>query len=150
MPSKYRIRPRKTQRILSREPLSLFPETLRFCSACRQLLPRTAFNSDRSVSDGLHSACRKCANEKVKLFRRNYIYGLTPGEFDRMVAEQNNRCASCGDEMGEGKRRHIDHCHDTGKIRALLCGRCNVGIAMAKHDTTRLRQMIAYLERFPT
>ena len=148
MPSKYRIRPRTTQRILSREPLSLFPDALRPCSVCRQSFPRTEFYPDKSVRDGLHSACRKCANEKVKRWRRNYLYGLTPGDFDRLVAEQDNKCACCGRDMGDGRNRHLDHCHDTNRVRALLCRQCNIGIAMAQHDTDRLRQMIAYLERF--
>ena len=147
MPSKHRIRPRKTQRILSREALSLFPDAPRICAKCRGWFPRTEFYADKSVKDGLSSWCRYCRTASAILGRKKYLYGLEPAEFERMVAEQDNRCACCGDNMGHGKLRCVDHCHDTEKIRALLCTPCNVGIAMAKHDPERLRQMIAYLEK---
>lgn len=147
MPSKYRIRPRSTQRITSREPLGLFPDTPRICAKCRRGLPRTEFYADKSVKDGLNSSCRECRTAAAIKQRKKFLYGLASDDFDRMVSEQDNRCACCGDDMGQGRLRCVDHCHDTGKIRALLCSRCNAGIGMAKHDPKRLRQMISYLER---
>jgi hypothetical protein len=75
------------------------------------------------------------------------VYGLTPDQFDAMLTQQNNRCACCDRELETGQKRHIDHCHDTGRVRGILCRRCNVGLGMAEHNIERLRQMIAFLER---
>ena len=51
-------------------------------------------------------------------------YGITPEDFDRMMEEQDGKCALCGVEP-QSKALHVDHCHTTGKVRGLLCGGCN-------------------------
>lgn len=57
------------------------------------------------------------------------LYGLTPEDFNRMFAEQEGRCAICKIHQSELKSiLYIDHCHETGKIRGLLCPTCNAGV----------------------
>lgn len=85
---------------------------------------------------------------------RERKYGLAPGQYTAMLAEQDNRCASCGSEFG-GEIPHIDHDHaccpgqgSCGKcVRGLLCHRCNNGLGCFSDDPDRLRQAITYLER---
>jgi hypothetical protein len=62
--------------------------------------------------------------------KRNF--GLTPQEFDAMLISQDGVCACCGCESPGGKHDqwHVDHCHATGRVRGLLCFRCNVGIGV--------------------
>ena len=65
-----------------------------------------------------------------------------------MVAQQDNQCAICGWDMGTSKDRHVDHCHKTGRVRALLCGRCNITIGRTEDEPALLRKMADYLERY--
>lgn len=75
-----------------------------------------------------------------------YAYGISRAEYDAMLQAQGGVCAICkGPHRGVGKRLHVDHCHDTGAVRGLLCGNCNTFIGLAEHDPDRLRQAIAYL-----
>ncbi len=87
--------------------------------------------------------------------RRNYDrksllkkHGITPEEFDAMLAEQDGLCAICGtDEPGGYGIFHVDHCHDTGKVRGLLCHHCNLGIGNLGDDADRVLSAAAYLLR---
>lgn len=74
-------------------------------------------------------------------------------EYYRMLEEQNNKCKICGQEETRKSRTKdkicqlaIDHCHKTGKIRALLCHSCNVAIGSFKDDVSLLKKAISYLE----
>lgn len=76
------------------------------------------------------------------------LYGLRPEDYIAMYERQQGRCAICG-ENGEtfgGRRLHIDHDHDTGKVRGLLCGLCNTAIGHLKDSPTLLRAAASYLE----
>lgn len=58
-----------------------------------------------------------------------------------MVLKQGGRCAVCGEE----KKLHVDHCHDTGKVRGMLCFACNTGIGKLKDDPDLLLAAHRYL-----
>lgn len=81
-------------------------------------------------------------------------YGITSERYVAMLAEQGGRCAICKGESGQ-RAFHVDHdhaCCSGGKscgacVRALLCGRCNVGIGQFRESPELLRAAIAYLER---
>ncbi len=80
------------------------------------------------------------------------MYGITPARVDEMFMEQGGVCAICRlpAEMlpsGKRKRLNIDHCHLTGKVRGLLCSKCNKGIGQLNDDPDLLRKAVAYLER---
>ncbi len=75
------------------------------------------------------------------------LYGLTPEQFDSMSTAQGDACAVCGAPFADMKKRpHVDHCHKTGKVRALLCHRCNTAIGLARDCPDILRGLAAYLE----
>lgn len=75
-------------------------------------------------------------------------YGLTRVERDRMHQAQNGLCAICaGPPNGRGTRLHVDHCHDTDKVRGLLCSNCNTGLGLFGDDPARLLAATAYLNR---
>jgi len=79
----------------------------------------------------------------------NYIlktHGLSPDEHDRLFIKQDGRCAICGIDVCEmTKPLYIDHDHDTGKIRGLLCHYCNTMIGMSRDDPEVLVSAISYL-----
>jgi Recombination endonuclease VII len=64
----------------------------------------------------------------------------------RLLKEQNGLCAICGNKESE-RRLALDHCHDTGKIRGLLCGTCNTGIGMLKDSVELLEAATKYLSK---
>jgi hypothetical protein len=92
------------------------------------------------------------SRREVNLRQAIRRYGITFEQYEAMLAEQHNRCAICGSEPDPNGRRsagrlHVDHDHETGRVRGLLCNRCNPGVGYFLHDTDRLRAAIAYLER---
>lgn len=73
-------------------------------------------------------------------------YGMTVEQYERMYARQNGCCAICSDSFRAGvKRPHVDHDHERGVVRGLLCARCNSLVGFAQDDIGRLRNGIAYL-----
>lgn len=73
-------------------------------------------------------------------------YGLTPDDYVELSKSQNDRCAICG--CTRGKRAFaIDHCHSSGRVRGLLCSKCNTGIGLFRDNPDLLRAAIDYLER---
>jgi hypothetical protein len=75
-------------------------------------------------------------------------YGITPADYERMLAEQAGCCAICGSDQpgGRGVRFHVDHDHDTGRVRSLLCHSCNVGLGHLGGTPESLRRALRYLE----
>lgn len=71
-----------------------------------------------------------------------------------MLADQDGRCAGCQGELilrlhetnNSGQDLVVDHCHETGKVRGLLCRTCNMGLGQLKDDPARLRRLADYVE----
>jgi hypothetical protein len=78
--------------------------------------------------------------------KRKYRYGLTVEDYRSMLDAQNWECLGCSVSFTM-KSPHVDHDHTTGKVRGLLCRRCNSALGMAKDDPNILRSLIAYLEQ---
>lgn len=74
---------------------------------------------------------------------RRKKYGLTPEDFEAMWTAQGGRCALCR-EVPTG-RVAVDHCHSTGRVRGILCTRCNVGIGNLRDDPDLLQRALDYL-----
>lgn len=130
------------------------------------------FYKDRSHKDGRSSTCKVCTlarhkayclenPEKIAVKNKEYqkenkkkirdrtrcsIYGLALGEFDRLFVEQGGICAICGSPGGK-RGIGVDHDHESGKIRALLCGPCNIGIGMLKDSPVIAQKAADYLKR---
>lgn len=91
--------------------------------------------------------------ERGKLFKnreaiRNWGYkkdfGITIEDYDKMFKKQKGLCAICG--LPENKiRLSVDHCHDTGEVRGLLCGSCNRGLGLFRDNCELLKKAINYL-----
>jgi hypothetical protein len=92
---------------------------------------------------------RKMKNEWRQASRDKFLqraYGIDQEGYDRMLLEQGGLCAICrGDNRG--RILHIDHCHETGRVRGLLCNHCNVGIGMLGDSPERCDEAAAYLRR---
>jgi len=85
-----------------------------------------------------------------KSLRRQY--GLTLDQVEQMYVAQDGKCSICEETLdaskGSGKRFHVDHCHATGKVRALLCRRCNAGLGGFRDNPDWIRRAADYIERF--
>lgn len=71
-------------------------------------------------------------------------YGISLEDYDAMVDRQENLCAICRG-VTEGRPLCVDHCHDTGKVRGLLCVTCNVGLGSFRDRTDLLIAAAKYL-----
>lgn len=69
-------------------------------------------------------------------------YGLTLEDFDKMVAEQGGACAICGTVP---EQLCVDHCHEKGVVRGLLCSECNAGLGKLGDTIGALERAVAYL-----
>lgn len=124
--------------------------TRRRCGRCKKLLPFEKFIRDKHKTHGRSWTCYQCQREYVKERQIIHKYGMTLAEFSEMVERQGGGCAICGKEIyltstGRIFRLCIDHCHDTGEIRGVLCTRCNTGIGMFRDDPELLGLAIQYL-----
>jgi hypothetical protein len=104
-----------------------------------------------------HKFCsRKCASKKQKRQIKDWqntrgrdsrlrsYYGITHKDYERMYHEQGGRCLICKEEF---ETLCVDHDHQTGKIRGLLCTRCNAALGGFKEDIERLHTAILYIEQ---
>jgi hypothetical protein len=64
-----------------------------------------------------------------------------------MFFEQSGKCAACQDLLPGIARAALDHCHETGHERALLCGACNTALGLVREDPARLVGLLEYIER---
>ena len=74
-------------------------------------------------------------------------YGITLEKFNEMNAKQKGLCAICGKLCKTGKRLCVDHDHETGEVRGLLCQECNCGLGLLKDNVSILEKCIKYLTR---
>lgn len=84
------------------------------------------------------------ARERAGHLRRKF--GITPEQYEAMFVDQRGGCAICGRAPRSGSSLHIDHDHDTGAVRALLCFSCNAAIGHLRDDADRVRRVLSYLD----
>ena len=84
----------------------------------------------------------RLARHKAKLKKK---YGITLEQYEAMFDEQKGVCYICKNES-LNKRLSVDHCHKTGKIRRLLCDKCNMTLGLVNDSQELLKQFIFYLK----
>lgn len=90
---------------------------------------------------GKHKERRRFYSRVSRLRR----YGLTVEEYETLLTEQDGVCAICK-KAPKKKRLHVDHDHDTGNVRGLLCFNCNFGLSWFKEEPRLLGKAKKYLE----
>lgn len=83
--------------------------------------------------------------ERAESARVQRVYGLAPEDFAGMVRAQEGRCAVCGESPE--RSLHIDHDHDTGAVRGLLCNSCNLALGFLKDSPAVVERMLAYIRQ---
>lgn len=125
----------------------LISETFQ-CITCNHVLPLTEFYSDHRRRSGHFSECKGCLKTRS---RRSSLksFGITTEDYDRMLAKQEGSCAICGSPCSTGRRLAVDHDHNSGTVRGLLCMDCNTGLGKFCDDPTRLHRAAIYLQTPP-
>lgn len=72
------------------------------------------------------------------------MYGINIADYDRMLLEQGGVCKMCGADKAGPKRFYfcVDHCHATGRVRALLCTRCNVAVGFYEKHAEKIMKYL--------
>jgi hypothetical protein len=107
---------------------------------------------------GVRGTCKVCRGaDKFKIRRQNIKakYGITMEQFVEMYENQNGLCKICDSEMEMFSTRdrmhdiaNIDHCHETGKVRALLCNFCNTALGKFKDSAELLIKASEYVKKY--
>ena len=141
---------------------------MKLCRDCEQVKPSTEFTHSRSRRDGLNHYCKACSRARGRAryqkassdYKQRRVeaayarklkaqYNLTVEAYQERLAAQGGVCLICQrppeDEVFNNKRLCVDHDHETGKVRGLLCNSCNAAIGRMRDDPERLRRAIAYL-----
>jgi hypothetical protein len=74
-------------------------------------------------------------------------FGLTLDSYHALLEKQGDKCACCGTSYHGGRQFNVDHDHETGKVRGLLCNRCNLGLGYLDDNLAGVQRAMAYLER---
>lgn len=137
------------------------------CNKCEETKDLSSFHKRTSKKDGLDCWCKVCVkaysknayatNEKLRLrskeiaFRRKYKFSLQ--EYDNLAIKQNFRCKSCGEEEKSPNSYKtgilplaVDHDHLTGKVRGLLCSRCNKALGLLDDSPLKIEALLKYLQ----
>ncbi|MFI0981654.1 endonuclease domain-containing protein [Streptomyces sp. NPDC021093] len=118
------------------------PPGYKECRGCGQIKPHSEWHRNATASDGLATRCKPCRAEQGRADHLKRSYGLTEAERDEMIASQAGVCTICL----KAPAVHVDHCHETGRVRGVLCFNCNAAIGQLGDDPDTLRRAIAYLE----
>ena len=121
----------------------------KYCVLCNKEKSLKEFNKNSRYKDGYYKHCKECHYEVYGRPRHILAtYGLTQEDYNTLLKKQEYKCFSCGKAHGTFKtdRLFIDHCHDTGKVRGLLCHDCNVALGAATDNIETLRNLIKFLE----
>ena len=125
----------------------------RTCTSCGEFKSAEHYTLERDSRAfggiAMRSKCKPC-NEfiKYKAFIKRR-YGITYQEYCDMLDSQQGKCAICESADSQNERTYgklfIDHCHETGKVRGLLCSKCNHALGHLNDDIRLLKKAIEYL-----
>lgn len=143
-----RLGPPKHRYIVDRD----VPEGHKWCPDCDTVKPLEEFPRTRRSTTGRHTYCRSCHNVRgreslakaggSRSYHLKRRYGISAEDADAMLEAQGGLCAICQ----AAPAAHVDHDHDTGAVRALLCFNCNGGLGQFRDDPRLLRAAADYVE----
>ncbi len=136
---------RKRQENLGKKvrPKAEVPRRHKLCLKCGEVKPWSEWHRNATASDGLSTRCKACrAVEGGRAGHLKRQYGLTEAERDRLIAAQGGVCCICLSAPPE----HVDHCHETGRVRGVLCFSCNAALGQFKDRPDAIRRAAAYVE----
>lgn len=142
------------------------PDGMKWCGSCQSVKPAGEFFANKNQADGLQGHCKQCGREKQASWRANNRekhnrlcadarrkkrLGIEPSKYDALLEAQGGCCAICKGlcitKTGTGiqKSLAVDHDHETGAVRGLLCARCNTALGLLGDDPVRVAAALAYV-----
>ena len=117
----------------------------------RNELRRKRYREDEEYRNKLRQKSKEYHKRKpeIKFKERMKKYNITPKDYENILRKQDGKCAICGSSESQKdgtKRFFVDHNHNTGKVRGLLCSKCNFGIGQFNDDVELLKNAIKYLK----
>ncbi len=157
------------------EPPPYVAPTEKACTKCGVVKPLDQFHRHKQSRDGRKSDCGACATaaalkwnqenpdyhrQRAREYHQRHPdrtadlnlrlrHGVPRGTYAAMLAAQDGRCAICGtaDPGPRTRRFHLDHCHGTNQVRALLCYARNVGLGAFRDNPVLLVSASVYLRK---
>jgi hypothetical protein len=146
---------------------------LKVCSRCKTVKTVSEFYIGKTgkTAGQICCRCRTCCvkvskqyssskpEEYERIVRPYYLkkkYGISVEQYDNMLLEQNNKCAICKSDdpksrryiKGKSIRFSVDHCHTTGKVRGLLCAKCNNVLGLINDNPEIALRLATYLQKY--
>ncbi len=131
---------------------------MKTCNKCQLKLDLSFFHRGGRSPDGHQYDCKDCRRKRVwkddpsvkKNRQLKSQYGIDLIEYNRMHTKQDGLCAICCNPekmeiKGKLKKLSVDHCHETGGIRGLLCSRCNSAIGLFDEKPARMQRALTYV-----
>jgi transcription elongation factor Elf1 len=152
--SMYGISPQTIGRILKKLKLKVRPTGARFkttltCYRCKKSFDRNS--TEIYTLKGGGCICKPCNKKRAWETQQGLRnFGIKQEDYEQMLLKQNHKCLICGKkhENKRYERLYVDHDHETGKIRGLLCSDCNVGLGKFKDDKNLLQNAINYVNKY--
>lgn len=126
----------------------------RRCPRCREWKELQEFPRNRATKNGLATYCKPCHNYvcaenrkkhhgSARAFHLKRRYEVDEVQVEWMRLRQGGRCAICS----TGPAVHVDHEHETGRVRGILCFNCNRALGELGEDVELLTRAVEYLEK---
>jgi len=155
----------KKERQLTLVARELRKNNQKYCPRCKQIKDLSSFYTSKGSYDGFACHCIICSSElnknRPKSEKKDYYqknkkelrnkhlqlrFNITRKEYYNILKQQNYVCDICG-KKENNKSLAVDHNHINGKVRGLLCSRCNIALGFIKDDINIAKKLIKYLEK---
>ncbi len=117
------------------------PDEHKFCRGCQQVKPLSEFTGPTGTRARVTFQCKDCSRRRGREWHLVQTYGITPDDVDALLDGQSGLCGICRTAPAV----HVDHDHATGKVRGMLCFRCNAALGQFDDKPENLVRAARYL-----
>lgn len=143
----------------------------KLCGRCKNIKPISDFSSrGPKCNHRPGSTCKECKRKYYYSKREHFIkqnqerrrknpdnkkdydltrcFGIGIKQYNELLTFQNNKCAICFEVNADGRGLAVDHNHSNGKVRGLLCGKCNMALGRFNEDENLILRIVDYLRKW--
>lgn len=146
---------------------------MKICVKCKEIKDLSHYGKDSTNKSGLRSRCKLCRSKDSKEWNKTnpdrlsinskkwYLknpekarnmalkrkYGITLDQFNQLSIQQEDKCPICNKHKDIlDQSMSVDHCHKTGKVRALLCNPCNAAVGFIQENVENAQRLVQYIK----